>query len=178
MPYRETHHQRQNSFNGRYPSSAMSLSQFMGRLNPYIIRRFSLSLHPMKLIVLIFSFLLSFLSAGRIEVTASSNGSQCNVSACQSSAEAVDYTQNKEICITAAQGYAFAGSNSTNSVSVRTTQSFRRLNQPVRSSFRIVKGGKIIDNNHLHPFLAQSFVHLAGIYISERYLLSICRLRL
>jgi len=42
----------------------------------------------------------------------------------------------------------------------------------------MVKGGKIIDNNHLHPFLAQSFVLLAGIHIPERFLFSICRLRL
>ena len=89
-----------------------------------------------------------------------------------------DFTRNRDICITSAQGYTFAGSHSTNSVSIRLTQSLRRLNQPVRSTFRMVKGGKIIDNNHLHPFLAQSFVHLAGIHTSERFLFSICRLRL
>ena len=139
---------------------------------------FSLSLRPVKLFVFILSFLLSFLSVDRTEVTTPSNVSQSIVSESRSPEQAVDFTQNREICITSAQGYAFAGSNSTNSVSVRIAQSFRRLNQPVRSTFRIVKGGKVIDNNHLHPFLAQSFVHLAGIYLSERYLLSICRLRL
>ena len=86
--------------------------------------------------------------------------------------------QNRELCITSAQGYTFAGNNSSNSVSVRITQSVRRTNQPVRSTFRMVKGGKIIDNNHLHPFLAQSFVLLAGIHIPERFLFSICCLRL
>lgn len=123
----------------------------------------------MKLFVLILSFLLSFLSAGRTEVVYSEHPSTEEVS---------DFTQNREICITSAQGSTFAGNNSTNSVSVRLTQSLRRLNQPVRSTFRIVKGGKVIDNNHMHPFLAQSFVHLAGFYTSERFLFSICRLRL
>lgn len=133
----------------------------------------------MKLFVLIFSLLLSFLAGGQKEVVSKSfpNDSQCNISE-YPSAEAADFTQNREICITSAQGYTFAGNNSTNSVSVRLTQSVRRINQPVRSTFRIVKGGKVIDNNHLHPFLAQSFVHLAGIYVLDRFLLSICRLRL
>lgn len=136
----------------------------------------------MKHLVLIFSFLLTFLSEGRtgMEVvsTNSSSSSQCNVSECSSTENAGDFTQNREICITAAQGYTFAGNNSTNSISVRITQTGKRTSPQVRSTFRIVKGGKVIDNNHLHPFLAQSFVHLAGIYIAERYLFSICRLRL
>ena len=121
----------------------------------------------MKLFALIFSFLLTFLSGGRTEVVST-----------RSTETAVDFTRNREICITAAQGYGFAGENSTNSISARITQSGKRTSPQVRSTFRMVKGGKVIDNNHLHPFLAQSFVHLAGFYISERYLFSICRLRL
>ena len=133
---------------------------------------FFVPLPCMKLLVLIFSFLLTFLSEGRTgtEVVI--------VSECSSTENAGDFTQNREICITAAQGYTFAGNNSTNSISVRITQSGKRTSPQVRSAFRMVKGGKVIDNNRLHPFLAQSVVHLAGIYISERYLFSICRLRL
>lgn len=133
---------------------------------------FSLSLHCVKLCVLIFSFLLSFLSTGREE----------SVSICSSkypaTEKAIACAQNREVCLSAAQGYAFSGSNSTNSVSVRVNQSFRRINEPVRSAFRMVKGGKVVDNNHLHPFLARSFVHLTGLFISDRFLYSICRLRL
>lgn len=141
---------------------------------------FFVPLHRMKLFVLIFSFLLTFFSGGRTEVvsTHASGGSLCRVSECPSAENPADFTQNREICITAAQGYAFAGNNSSNSVSVRLTQSGKRTSPQVRSAFRMVKGGKIIDNNHLHPFLARSFVHLAGIYMGERYLFSICRLRL
>ena len=133
----------------------------------------------MKLIVLILSFLISFFTGGKTEVVSTSlNSGQCSITESQSTEKNSDYTENRELCITAAQGYAFAGNNSTNSVSVRTTQSGKRTSSQVRSTFRIIKGGKIIDNNHLHPFLAQSIVHLAGIHISERYLFSICRLRL
>ena len=97
---------------------------------------FFVSLCSVKLFVLILSFLLSFLSAGRTEVVFSEHPSTEEVS---------DFTQNREICITSAQGSTFAGNNSTNSVSVRLTQSLRRLNQPVRSTFRIVKGGKVMN---------------------------------
>ena len=144
------------------------------------IINYFVSLHCVKLFVLIFSFFLSILSGGRTEEvsTSFSRDIQCNVSACPSTENTTDFTQNREICITAAQGYTFAGNNSTNTVSVRTTQSGKRTSPQVRSAFRMVKGGKVIDNNRMHPFLAQSVVHLAGIYIVRRYLFSICRLRL
>jgi len=122
-----------------------------------------------RTLALILSIVLSFLSGGhRAEVTVSPVPSE----------NTVDYSPARDICITAAQGYTFAGNNCTNTVSGRTTPSPRRTNPQVRSTFRIVKSGKVIDNNHLHPFLARPVVHLAGIYLSERYLFSICRLRL
>ena len=43
---------------------------------------------------------------------------------------------------------------------------------------RIIKGGKVIDNNRTHPFLTPFFVPLSGMHVSDRYLFSICRLRL
>ena len=134
----------------------------------------------MRPLALIIAFLLSFLTGGRTEISNASdqNRGPCSVSESQSPQKAADYTLNRDLCITAAQGYSFAGGESTNSVLVRVSQSGRRTSPQVRSSFRMVKGGKVIDNNHLHPFLAQSIVHQAGMYISERYLFSICRLRL
>lgn len=89
-----------------------------------------------------------------------------------------DILPNRDICITAAQGYSFAGNNSSNSVSVRTTQTGRRTSPQTKSSFRIVKSGKVIDHSQSHPFLAQSILQLSGTRISERYLYSLCRLRL
>lgn len=123
----------------------------------------------MKLLVLILSFLLSFLSGGRTDVVEADlqNEGQCT-----------DQAPNREICITATPGYTFAGGGGSNTVSIRLTQSGKRTSPQVRSTFRIIKGGKVIDNNHLHPFMARSVVHLAGLFISERYLFSICSLRL
>ena len=134
----------------------------------------------MKQFVLIFSILLSFLSQGRTEVlsTSISDGSQSSISECPAAEKAADFSQNRESCITAAQGYSFSGSDSTYSISGRITQSGKRTSPQVRSTFRILKSGKVIDNNHLHLFLAQYIAHLAGIYVSGRYLFAICRLRI
>lgn len=131
----------------------------------------------MKLVVLALSFLLAFLSGGRSQVV-SPSPENSSVSAIPSTEKTADYAANKDICLTAAQGYTFAGRGNQSSVSIRVPQSVRRTTPQARSTFRIVKGGKIIDNNHLHPFLAQSVVHQAGMYISERYLFTICSLRL
>lgn len=134
----------------------------------------------MKCFVLILSLLLSLFSGGKLDNVSevSSAESRYSVSERSSSENAVDHTINRDICITAAQGYSFAGNNSPNSVSVRTTNTGRWPSTRTKSTFRIVKSGKVIDNNNLHPFLTPSFVVLSGIRTFERYLYSICRLRI
>lgn len=143
-------------------------------------RLFLLTLHSMKLVLLIFTSLLSFLFGGNADVvdTSSSSARQYSFSENSSSDRAETYSLNREICITAAQGYTFAGNNSNNSVSVRIPQSGRRSSSQTKSTFRVVKSGKVLDNNNINPFLAQSIVHVTGVYLPERYLFSICDLRL
>ena len=134
----------------------------------------------MKTLLLILSLLLSLFSGGRNKadaVVSSDEGTYCVAEASPSDSKA-DYSLNRDLCLTAAQGQTFAGDGSSNSVSVRTTHSGRRTSPQTRSTFRLVKGGKIIDNNRTHPFLTPVFVPLSGLHISERYLFSICRLRL
>ena len=133
-----------------------------------------------KQVVLILSFLLSLFSGGRTELVddSSSQDVLCAVTEDQSHEDAAGYAQNRELCITAAQGYSFSSDSNPNSVSIRVTQSGRRTQSQVRSTVRIIKSGKVIDNNHSYPFLAESIVHQAGMYVPQRYLFSICRLRL
>ena len=134
----------------------------------------------MKFLTLILSLVLSFFFEGKdgnvSEISAQE--STVNVTASSSSEKQTNQALNREICIAAAQGYTFAGNETSNFVSVRTAQSGRRTSPQTRSTSRIVKGGKIIDNNHLHPFLAQPILPLGGTHISERYLFSLCTLRL
>lgn len=83
-----------------------------------------------------------------------------------------------ESSTTSALDFSFSRNSLTQSFSYRSANSSQQTSPQVKSSCRIVKCGKIIDNNRLHPFLTISFVRLSGIFISERYLYSICRLRL
>ena len=135
---------------------------------------------PVKSLVLILSLLLSFFFGGKETKVSeiSPKESSVSVTASPSSEKQTNRTLNREICLAAAQGYTFAGNETSNFVSVRTAQSGRRTSPQTRSNSRIVKGGKVIDNNHLHPFLAQPILQLGGTHISERYLFSLCTLRL
>jgi hypothetical protein len=133
-----------------------------------------------KTLLLILSLLLSLFSGGKNKadtVVPSDEGSYCVAEASSSDTKA-DFSLNRDLCITVAQGQTFAGDGSSNSVSVRTTNTGRRTSPQTRSTFRVIKGGKVIDNNRTHPFLTPVFVPLSGMHISERYLFSICRLRL
>ena len=134
----------------------------------------------MKFLTLILSLFLSLFSGGRVNSVSEEqlDGNRYSVSERSSSEKTIDHSINRDICITAAQGYSFTGNNSTNSVSVRTTNAGRRTSPQTKSTFRVIKSGKVVDNNNIHPFLTPSFITLSGIRTSERYLYSICRLRL
>lgn len=144
------------------------------------IGSFLLSLCPVRIVVFLLSFLLSFLSGAKADAVAEVSGPAGDycVSETPSTANPQARNLSQDICLTAAHGYTFAGNGNINFVSLRVTQTGKRSSSQLRSTFRIVKCGKIIDNNYIHPFLSQSVIHLSGVYLSERYLFSICRLRL
>ena len=133
----------------------------------------------MKGLLLIWSVMLSLLGGGRTEVVCEAVAPQTRhaVGEAPSSDRSMDHRLNRDLCITSAQSYSFTGGNSIQSVSVRTSQTGRRTSPETKSTSRIVKSGKVIDNNHLHPFLTLSFCVLSGPLTSERYLYSLCRLR-
>ena len=132
------------------------------------------------MLLLILSLLLSLFSGDRHKADAippSGEGTCCFAEASSLDTKG-DHSLNRDLCITAAEGQAFAGSGGSNPVSLRTTSTGRRISPQTRSTFRMIKGGKVIDNNRTHPFLAPVFIPLSGTHISERYLFSLCRLRL
>ena len=133
----------------------------------------------MKGLLLIWSVMLSLLGGGRTEVVCEAVAPQTRhaVGEAPSSDRSMDHRLNRDLCIASAQSYSFNGGNSIQSVSVRTSQTGRRTSPETKSTSRIVKSGKVIDNNHLHPFLTLSFCVLSGPLTSERYLYSLCRLR-
>ena len=94
------------------------------------------------------------------------------------SGEVIGHSSNRDFCITAPFGYSFTGYSGMNYVPVRNLDSGRRTSPKSRSTFRIVKSGKVIDNKNLYPLLALSFSQQPGTHSSQRFLYSICRLRL
>lgn len=133
----------------------------------------------MKLYALILSFLLSLFSWGGHDAVDPEQAAGREDSLTASPVEqTTDFAQNRELCFFAAQGYSFSGGNGSPSVLVRVSPSGRRTTSQTKSPFRMVKAGKLIDNNHSYPFLTQSFACSSGLYISERYLFDLCRLRL
>lgn len=134
----------------------------------------------MKLTVLILSLLLSLLTGGRVGGAAPAypqEDDSYSIAEVPASRQPSDFAANRDICLTAAQGYTFAGDSTVTSLSVRSTTS-RRTTSQTKSNFRIIKDGKVVDNNHSHPFMAQSFTMLSGPRISERYIFSLCCLRI
>lgn len=134
----------------------------------------------MKWMLLILSLILSLSGGGRSEAVgeAPAQDTPCSVSDAPSSDQSPDYAPNRDICLTSAQGYSFTGNDSTNSVSVRNSNTGRRTSPQTKSTFRMVKSGKVVDNNLFHLFLTLSSPTLSGIHDPGRYLFSLCRLRL
>ena len=134
----------------------------------------------MKVRMLIFSLLLSLFACSRVDngVVCVLPESESTLSETPSSDALVDFSPNRDFCITAAQGQTFAGDGFSNTVSAPVSSAVRRTTPQTKSTFRILKSGKVIDNNHSHPFLTPSFVVLSGIHIPWRLLFSMCRLRL
>ena len=130
----------------------------------------------MKILTLFLSLFLALMSEA-IPYDNYYQGEDIWIGEAPSSDRSMDHRLNRDLCIASAQSYSFSGGSNIQSVSLRTSQTGRRTSPETKSTSRIVKSGKIIDNNHLHPFLTLSFCVLSGPFTSERYLYSLCRLR-
>lgn len=104
--------------------------------------------------------------------------SQFSVCENKSPDSCTDRAYNRESCISAIRGYSFAGSSPSGSFSVHGGSPEHRTTSHSRFNFRIFKCGKILDSNNSHPFLAHPAAQLSGARLPDRYLHSICRLRL
>lgn len=132
----------------------------------------------MKTLALIFFLLLTLLPGG------GKSGVRCDCPQAQDSAvlerqsseRVVNQSFNTDICLSSALGYTFNGENSTGSSSVRTTNAGRRIQSQAKSSLRSVKSGKVIDYSIIYPLL--SSIPLSGTRTSERFIYSICTLRI
>ena len=94
------------------------------------------------------------------------------------SEKGTDHALHKDMCITAAQGWSFSGSENGNPVLLRTSQTGKRTTQSTKTTSRLVRTGKIIDTHNFNPFLSAFFPKADGAQSFFRYIYSICCLRL
>lgn len=80
------------------------------------------------------------------------------------------------ILSSSASGYSEESHNF--SPSVRNTGNGRRVQSSSRSTFRMVKAGKLIDTQSIYTFQSALKLFSSGIHSNARFILSICNLRI
>ncbi|MCQ2156046.1 MAG: hypothetical protein MJY57_02440 [Bacteroidales bacterium] len=123
----------------------------------------------MKSVVLIFTVLLSFIfSEGRID-------NACVVQC--SYKEAADTKADfNDVALLPAGTMTISGNGNSFAPSFRSSNSGRRVQPSTKSSFRLIKAGKIFDRNNFHTFLTVILQFQSGIRSNSRYIHSICQL--
>lgn len=133
----------------------------------------------MRFLTLLSFFLLSlFCGTGEAVGRVREHRSACILSASAAPETPFEGVLNRDLCLTAVPGQVLAGGGTGHAGSLRPGQGGRRISPQTRAPFRIVKGGKVIGNHRTHPFLARASAPESGMSVPERYLFSICRLRL
>ena len=87
-------------------------------------------------------------------------------------------SQGREMCLAPVTGCISPGDTISQTVSLRLTQTGKRVNPSAKTSVRIIKAGKIIDTHNYNTFLSACFAKTDGALSSHRFIYSVCRLRL
>lgn len=84
-------------------------------------------------------------------------------------------TPGREMCLAAVGGNAFSGNATCQGSSIRPTQTGRRVNPTTKTTFRLIKAGKVLEirgtthqgtplfQSHPDKFLFNQYLHLMGI---------------
>ena len=85
---------------------------------------------------------------------------------------------NKEICFAASDHHVISGDTVSHSNSIRLPQTGKRINPSTKTASRIIKAGRIIDTKNYNTFLSARFFKTDGALSFQRFIYSICCLRL
>lgn len=134
----------------------------------------------MRYLVLILSLLLSLFggSTGRDVKIATANPEHVSDIQRNPFNPARDMALNRDLCLTTAASCSFSGAEQSGPFSVRSTNSNHRTNPSTKSTTRLMKAGKILCVHQFKPFLCAIALAVSGRLSSEKYLYSICSLRL
>lgn len=128
----------------------------------------------MKFVILILSFLLSWLNNGSgssfNEKDICSDDILIEAASQEMPADAEDYNT---LCLTSARGMSFSGEDHTSTPTVRSLGSSRRAQSSTSSSSRIIKDGKVVDRQNFNSFLQTFYGRPSGRFCFDRYIYSI-----
>ena len=132
----------------------------------------------MRGIVIIISVLLSFIfGEGRISNICDVN-LQCTdaLVECTDTGAADKTSDINDVALLPVRTATFSGDGSSFAPSVRSTNSGKRVQSTYKSSFRVIKAGKVLDRNIFYTFQADILQFQSGIRSNSRYIHSICQL--
>lgn len=124
----------------------------------------------MKWMVYIFSLILFLLSSGENKKHLSF------VSSDQQIGFSLSITRSQRDAVIASNS-SCSGSSNISSPSFNFSSACRRTSSNHHSSIRFLKGGKLLDNNHIVSYIEQIFICVSGKYLTEKYLFFICNQR-
>lgn len=132
----------------------------------------------MKSFVLIVTVLLSFISGGDRASYASGRSVNCTDAAvrCSGDAAADNTADLNDSAILPVRTASYTGDSGSFAPSLRSASSSRRVQPSTKSSFRVIKAGKVFDRTNLYTFRAVILQFQCGIRSNSRYIYSICRL--
>ena len=132
----------------------------------------------MKSFVLIFSVLLSFIFGGdRTNSVCDRNLHYSDaVVKCSDKDAAEKKSGFNDTAILPLRPATFSGDGNSFAPTFRSNHSGKRVQSSFKSSFRIIKEGKVLDRNNLYAFRTDILQFQSGIHSNSRYIYSICRL--
>lgn len=131
----------------------------------------------MKAIILILSLLLScvFSDNGRMHDIVEDSINEASVESSDSDSAGTTSDFN-DLAILPAGTASYSGGGSNFAPSVRSSNSGRRVQPSSKSTFRIIRAGKLFDRNNLYAFQALILQFKSGMHSNSRYIHSICHL--
>lgn len=132
----------------------------------------------MKSFVLILATLMSFIfgdggEGNACDININYSGSVAHCSGNDATEKKADF---KDAAILPVRTATFSGDGNSIAPSLRTTNSGRRVQPSSKSSFRVIKTGKVFDRNNFYTFQTVILQFQSGIRSNSRYIYSICQL--
>lgn len=128
----------------------------------------------MKRFAVILITLLSLLLSGRDVSAAVSFQTETGASLSAPTSESIckdaQSTLGREMCFMAYGGNAFSGNTTSHGSSIRLTQTGRRIHSTTKTTFKLIKGGKVMDGRGCFLRGFSLFQPLPGLFLFNQHL--------